>query len=125
MHPRTLTRLTECGLKGLLGNARLLDPLPYGMFLGLMANARVVITDSGGVQEETTALGVPCLTVRGNTERPITITEGTNRLVRPDADSLSDGLATADASRGRIPELWDGHAAERIATDLLSANGDS
>ena len=81
----------------------------------------MVVTDSGGVQEETTALGVPCITARLNTERPITVIEGTNRLVRPDARSLLEALAQADDRRGRIPELWDGQTAERIATDLLEA----
>ena len=99
----------------------MLPPQGYLEMLGLMANARVVLTDSGGIQEETTALAVPCLTMRENTERPITVDQGTNTLV---GRSLERTLACVDAvlagggKRGRIPELWDGHAADRIAADL-------
>ncbi len=89
--------------------------------LGLMADATLVLTDSGGLQEETTALGVPCLTIRENTERPITIAEGTNTLCGTDAarivEAAFDVLATG-GKRGRAPELWDGRAAERIAAHL-------
>jgi UDP-N-acetylglucosamine 2-epimerase (non-hydrolysing) len=96
----------------------LLDPLGYLDFLGLMDSARFVLTDSGGIQEETTALGVPCLTLRANTERPITITEGTNRLLGTDAGGI---LPAAEEILGgppippRCPALWDGKAGERIA----------
>jgi len=121
-HPRTQSRAVEFELPPATAGFRLLGPLPYRTFLGLMANARVVVTDSGGVQEETTALGVPCVTARLNTERPITVIEGTNRLVRPHASSLLEALAQADGRRGRIPELWDGQTAERIAADLLEAS---
>ena len=116
-HPRTLNRLREAGGNEALGRVRVLDPLPYRAFLGLMANARVVVTDSGGVQEETTALGIPCLTLRPNTERPITVTEGTNQLVESDA-GFRRALQAANGRRHRTPELWDGRTAERIAQDL-------
>jgi len=118
MHPRTQGRLREFRLPPAAEGLRVMQPLPYRSFLGLMANARVVVTDSGGVQEETTALGVPCITTRVNTERPITVTEGTNKLVRPEAQCLLQALAEANGRRGRIPDLWDGGTAERIASDL-------
>jgi len=89
--------------------------------LGLMAPATLVLTDSGGLQEETTALGVPCLTMRENTERPITIEQGTNTMVGSDRDAILQGVAEILAGRGkrgRVPELWDGRAAQRIADDL-------
>jgi UDP-N-acetylglucosamine 2-epimerase (non-hydrolysing) len=86
-----------------------------------MSEARLVLTDSGGIQEETTALGVPCLTLRDNTERPITVTEGTNLLVGSDAEAVRRAarrILDGEACKGRVPELWDGHAAVRIA-DVL------
>ena len=89
--------------------------------LGLMAGARMVLTDSGGLQEETTALGVPCLTLRENTERPITVEQGTNTMVGRDIETIRREAAeilTGRGKQGRVPEFWDGHAAERIATDL-------
>jgi UDP-N-acetylglucosamine 2-epimerase (non-hydrolysing) len=98
------------------------DPLPYLTFLGLNAKAKVALTDSGGLQEETTALGVPCLTLRENTERPATIELGTNRLVGNDPDAIRAGLDEVLAGRwpeGRKPETWDGHASDRIAEILL------
>ena len=122
MHPRTAARLREFGLGDRLGGVRLLDPLGYIEFLGLMADARLVITDSGGIQEETTVLGVPCLTVRRNTERPVTLTDGTNQLVEPARDPLIEAVTEVlDGPRGpgRLPELWDGRAADRIASILL------
>ncbi len=119
-HPRTQARLQSLVPKRAMSRVRVLDPLPYRTFLGLMANARVVVTDSGGIQEETTALGIPCLTLRRNTERPITITEGTNQLVEPDPTSFDRALHAANGKRHRIPELWDGHTAERIAADLAT-----
>ncbi|CAA7612167.1 non-hydrolyzing UDP-N-acetylglucosamine 2-epimerase [Magnetospirillum sp. UT-4] len=122
-HPRTRARLEAAGLLAGIEAAgiRLLPPQGYLEMLGLMRGARVVVTDSGGLQEETTALGVPCVTVRENTERPITITHGTNTLVGTDPArvmaAFRDVLATGGKA-GRIPELWDGHAAERIAAVL-------
>ena len=101
------------------------SPSPISSFLGLMAGARAVLTDSGGIQEETTALGVPCLTLRENTERPITLTEGTNRLVGTDPDAITDAVDTILAGRwpaGRRPLLWDGRAAVRIA-DVVVGTG--
>jgi UDP-N-acetylglucosamine 2-epimerase (non-hydrolysing) len=117
MHPRTRARLSD-GDRSLLANVRVLEPLPYHSMLDLLAGARVVITDSGGLQEETTALGIPCLTVRENTERPITITEGTNRLA-PDPDEFARlALEVRRDGTPRRPEGWDGKAAERIAIAL-------
>ena len=101
----------------------ILPPQGYLEMLGLMTNARMVLTDSGGMQEETTALGVPCLTLRENTERPVTIEQGTNTLVGIDADAIAKtATATLDGGgkAGRIPEYWDGHAAERIAAHLMT-----
>lgn len=123
IHPRTRGNLEKFGLGALLDNPRiaLLPPLGYLEMLGLMSAATVMITDSGGLQEETTALSVPCLTLRENTERPITVEQGTNTVIGIDdalfARSLDDILATG-GKRGRVPEYWDGHAAERIAADL-------
>src|SRR5262245_58792607 len=94
--------------------------------LGLMQSARLVLTDSGGVQEETTALGVPCVTLRENTERPVTIGEGTNVLAGVSRQGIIAGLAAARskvATGTRVPELWDGHAGERIAAVLAGAEG--
>ena len=90
--------------------------------LGLMAGAAVVLSDSGGLQEESTALGVPCLTLRENTERPITVDQGTNTLVGRDRDAILSGvkeILAGRGKRGRVPEFWDGHAADRIADDLM------
>ena len=105
---------------------RIIDPLGYLDFLNLMSHATLVITDSGGVQEETTFLGVPCLTVRENTERPITVTHGTNQLVGRDLQRLraaAEEIFASPASTGAHPQcrvpLWDGHAAERIAQIIL------
>jgi len=103
-----------------LGNDKLrfLDPLPYMQFLRLQSHAMVVITDSGGIQEETTFLGVPCLTVRENTERPVTLTCGTNVLVGRDVRRLQaevEGILDGRSRTSTVPPLWDGKAAERIA----------
>jgi UDP-N-acetylglucosamine 2-epimerase (non-hydrolysing) len=103
---------------------RFLDPLPYVDFLGVQSRATVVITDSGGIQEETTYLGVPCLTLRDNTERPITVTLGTNVLVGHDQNKLLSELAkvlNGKGNVGAIPPLWDGHAGDRIA-EILCRN---
>lgn len=118
-HPRTHKRLADAGLT--LGDVRLIEPVSYLEMLNLVERAFAVVTDSGGLQEETTALGVPCLTIRPNTERPITITEGTNRLVPEPADipaALSKTRRSATAPR---PEGWDGHAGERVVAALSSA----
>ena len=119
VHPRTRHKLGQAGLNGNLTGVRLLDPMPYLDFLALQTRATVVITDSGGIQEETTFLGTPCLTVRENTERPITIEYGTNVLVGRSTQKLQQEL-TRVVSGGRhparVPPLWDGHAAERIAS---------
>jgi len=99
--------------------AELLEPLGYLDFLALTEAARLVLTDSGGVQEETTYLGIPCLTLRENTERPITITEGTNRLLKPAGLVAAAREALAGKwPTGRRPALWDGHAADRAAKSL-------
>ena len=122
VHPRTSARLAEAGATP-SGNVRLLPPLPYLEFLALQRDAQVVVTDSGGIQEETSYLGVPCLTVRENTERPITITAGTNLLVGRDISRLRQELQRALALPTGTPRsipLWDGHAAERIAAILVS-----
>jgi UDP-N-acetylglucosamine 2-epimerase (non-hydrolysing) len=105
-----------------MANLRLADPLPYLDFVQLMANARCVLTDSGGIQEETTALGVPCLTLRENTERPITVSRGTNRVVGVDPHAIYTHwrrAADGEWPTGELPELCDGHAARRIVKILL------
>jgi len=123
MHPRTRSNIDKLQLGALVDPARLvlLPPQGYLEMLGLMSGATLVLTDSGGLQEETTALGVPCLTLRANTERPITIEQGTNTLVGTDRAAILQAVAEilgGQGKRGRVPELWDGHAAERIASDL-------
>ncbi len=125
LHPRTRANIERFGLSRLLDNPRLilLPPQGYLEMLGLLAGARIVLTDSGGLQEETTALGVPCLTIRENTERPITVEQGTNTMVGRDTVAIRQQAETILAGRGkqgRLPELWDGHAAERIAADLAA-----
>jgi UDP-N-acetylglucosamine 2-epimerase (non-hydrolysing) len=123
IHPRTRQRLADAGWKnGSPDRLQLLDPLPYNSFLGLQTKAAVVITDSGGIQEETTYLGIPCLTVRENTERPITVELGTNTLVGRDLEVLrreTGRILSGDVKPGKIPPLWDGHAAERVADAVL------
>jgi len=121
VHPRTRQRLAEHGLR--LNRLKLIEPLPYIDFLALEQAATMLITDSGGVQEETTYLGVPCLTVRENTERPVTVTIGTNQLVGFDMKRLVDEarmILGGNGKMGAIPPLWDGKTAERIA-ELLTA----
>jgi UDP-N-acetylglucosamine 2-epimerase (non-hydrolysing) len=126
VHPRTRRRLEAlASVLPPMPRLHLADPLPYLDFLQLMAEARCVLTDSGGVQEETTALGIPCLTLRHNTERPITVTRGTNRIVGTDPDTIYESwrtLATGKWPAGELPELWDGKAAGRIVR-LLVAKG--
>ena len=123
LHPRTMARIESFGLADRLRSDRLavLPPQGYLEMLGLMARAALVLTDSGGMQEETTALAVPCLTMRENTERPITVEQGTNTLVGRDRTrilQLVDEILATGGKRGRTPELWDGRAAERIAAHL-------
>ena len=123
LHPRTRNNIERFGLGTLIDTQRmaLLPPQGYLEMLGLLRDATLVLTDSGGLQEETTALGVPCLTLRENTERPITAEQGTNTLVGRDADAIRRGVAEilrGEGKRGRVPELWDGRAADRIAADL-------
>jgi len=121
VHPRTQQHLTQGGIQH-HPQLRLIPPVGYLDFLCLLSKSTLVLTDSGGIQEETTALGVPCLTLRENTERPITITEGTNVLVGTDPVKIVAAARDALAGRGkagRIPPLWDGHAAGRIVDILL------
>ncbi|HET9085924.1 MAG TPA: UDP-N-acetylglucosamine 2-epimerase (non-hydrolyzing) [Acidobacteriaceae bacterium] len=124
VHPRTRERIKNTGMETRPCNPglSLLPPTPYLEFLALQSRATVVITDSGGVQEETTFLGVPCLTLRENTERPITVSMGTNILVGRDHARLRDELErvlAGQVKRGTVPHLWDGHAAERIAQVIM------
>jgi UDP-N-acetylglucosamine 2-epimerase (non-hydrolysing) len=127
VHPRTRVRLQEFGLLNIIEgnrNLQLRDPLGYLDFLRLYSGARLVLTDSGGIQEETTALGIPCLTLRENTERPITVEMGTNTIVGTDMKKITSAAALAldaprDQQRARIPPLWDGHTADRILDALL------
>ena len=116
IHPRTQKRINDLGLGCSFRHIRLIEPLGYLDFLSLMKNARIVVTDSGGVQEETTALGVPCVTVRDNTERPVTIDAGTNVLGGTTRGAIAQALRKqlATTRRGSIPDLWDGRAAARI-----------
>lgn len=116
IHPRTRGRLEAAGIVP-TECVRICEPLPYITFLGLMAKARFVLTDSGGIQEETTALGVPCLTLRHNTERPVTLTHGTNRLATS-AEIIQSSVEQILKGRwpsGRDVPLWDGMASVRIA----------
>ena len=123
-HPRTREKLRGFGLAErieAMAGLRIIDPIGYLDFLKLVASARIVLTDSGGIQEETTILGVPCLTLRENTERPITVDLGTNRIVGQDPDTIvaafGDVMSGASVG-GEAPPLWDGHAAERIVEIL-------
>ena len=124
VHPRTRSRLERFGLLGRLesmANLQLREPVGYVDMLRLQSAARLVLVDSGGIQEETTALGVPCLTMRDNTERPVTITEGTNALVGSDPERIvaaSREVLEGGGRRGRVPDLWDGCSAERLCAVL-------
>lgn len=124
VHPRTQQKIAAAGLLQELSPERviLLPPVSYLEMLGLMQSAKLVLTDSGGLQEETTALGVPCITLRENTERPITVTEGTNTIVGTDPlkimQCVEDVLQSGGKS-GRVPEYWDGQAAKRIVAEII------
>jgi UDP-N-acetylglucosamine 2-epimerase (non-hydrolysing) len=123
VHPRTRRRLEAlAGFLPPMPGLRLANPMPYLDFVQLMAESRCVLTDSGGIQEETTALSTPCLTLRQNTERPVTVTRGTNRIVGTEPDAIYQGWADVRDGRwltGELPELWDGKAASRIVRVLL------
>ena len=120
VHPRTRHRMREFGIDSGRGNVILTEPLGYVDFLSLTSHARLVLTDSGGLQEESTALGIRCLTLRENTERPITVSQGTNEVVGTDPDAILAGFRRAMSPKGipARPDLWDGHTAERIARVL-------
>jgi UDP-N-acetylglucosamine 2-epimerase (non-hydrolysing) len=123
VHPRTRARMEQLGFGPATG-VNLCEPMGYLDVLGVMDAARFVLTDSGGIQEETTALGVPCLTLRANTERPITISEGTNRLLGDDPSAIVpavEEIVAGHAPPARSPRLWDGRAGERIAAILARA----
>jgi len=119
VHPRTRRAL---GMQSRAGGAQLIDPVGYLDFLSLESDAAAVLTDSGGVQEETTYLGVPCFTLRDTTERPVTVTHGTNTVLglRPDRVPEIPGLIGGTGSAQRVPPLWDGRASQRIA-DVVAA----
>lgn len=121
VHPRTRERLRTFGLDDLLARVIMTDPLGYIDFLSLTSHARIILSDSGGLQEESTALGIPCLTLRENTERPVTITHGTNQLVGTRTEAILAGYAEAmkrEHEPHRKPPLWDGQTAGRVATVL-------
>jgi UDP-N-acetylglucosamine 2-epimerase (non-hydrolysing) len=121
-HPRTINGLEKFGLKDKLTSEhgiKLTEPLPYIRFMSLVTGAKLVITDSGGLQEETTYLDIPCLTLRENTERPITITQGTNRLIRAeDLEEQLSQIVSGNWQRGKCPPLWDGQTAQRAVESL-------
>jgi UDP-N-acetylglucosamine 2-epimerase (non-hydrolysing) len=126
VHPRTKNRIAEFGFAARIeanGNLRLIEPLGYLDFLRLYSGARFVLTDSGGLQEETTALKIPCLTLRQNTERPVTVTLGTNRVVGTDPEKIKSAafeiLNQSSTEKALIPPLWDGKTAGRICDALL------
>jgi UDP-N-acetylglucosamine 2-epimerase (non-hydrolysing) len=123
VHPRTRRRLEALSaILPPMPGVRLADPMPYLDFVQLMGESRCILTDSGGIQEEATALGIPCLTLRQNTERPVTVTRGTNRIVGTDPDAIYQSwreVADGRWPEGSLPELWDGKAASRIVRVLL------
>lgn len=122
VHPRTRQKLTQFGLLDKLESAKqvmVIEPLGYIQFMNLVTQSKLVITDSGGIQEETTYLGIPCLTLRENTERPITITHGTNQLIQPSVlEREVNNVLSDDQKRGQCPELWDGATAQRVVESL-------
>lgn len=125
LHPRTRDRLESFSLMPrarAMSNLRITEPLGYLDFIALTAGAKLVLTDSGGLQEETTVLGIPCLTLRTYTERPITVSVGTNTVVGPDPSAIRDAVTavlSGAGKKGRVPELWDGRASQRIASILV------
>jgi UDP-N-acetylglucosamine 2-epimerase (non-hydrolysing) len=125
IHPRTRKNLETFGVSIRPdSNIRLTEPLGYLEFIGLVSHAKFVLTDSGGIQEETTVMGVPCLTMRNNTERPITCSIGTNLLVGTDPEKIKGAVASVirdERLAKQVPPLWDGHAAERIVDRVLAA----
>ncbi len=128
LHPRTRERLERQGLRELASGVQTTTPLGYLDFLGLVADADLVLTDSGGLQEETTAVGVPCLTLRESTERPVTVTAGTNTVVGTDPVRIVAAAKDAlegDGPTGARPPLWDGQAAERLVDRLAASLGRS
>jgi UDP-N-acetylglucosamine 2-epimerase (non-hydrolysing) len=124
MHPRTKKNIVAFGIDTPFGPAfQIVDPVRYREFITLEKNARFVLTDSGGIQEETTFLGLPCLTLRPNTERPITITEGTNELADLDTvEEKSRRILSGHWKSGKAPDLWDGKTAERIVKVLAKCS---
>jgi UDP-N-acetylglucosamine 2-epimerase (non-hydrolysing) len=127
IHPRTRSNMAKFGLEDTLTqnkNLILTEPLGYLEFIQLMTHAKAILTDSGGIQEETTYLGIPCLTFRDSTERPITVTMGTNQLLADLNPKITfaalEEILAGHHKKGQIPPLWDGHAAERIAENLFN-----
>ena len=124
IHPRTRNNLTKFSLiNNFNKNIITTDPIGYIDFLALVKNAKLIVTDSGGIQEESTYLGIQCITVRDNTERPVTVDVGTNQLIGTDLEKVAvvaDQVLSGKIKKGKIPELWDGKAAERITEIIIS-----
>jgi UDP-N-acetylglucosamine 2-epimerase (non-hydrolysing) len=128
IHPRTLKKLEHFGLKeNFVGNRNMIltDPLDYFAFQKLIKYSKLILTDSGGIQEESTFVGIPCLTLRPNTERPVTVTEGTNTLVTFEMDEIKKYVAQVEKGtykKGTIPKFWDGKSTERILKFISEIN---